>query len=91
MGIRILAVSLLDFLTGGLLPIPFFPQWLQNILYALPFGSMQTTPFLVYVGYLPPEQALRNMTVQLLWLIALVALGKWIMKNALKKVVVQGG
>lgn len=91
MGIRILAASLLDFLTGGLLPIPFFPQWLQNILYALPFGSMQTTPFLIYTGVLSPGDALDNMLIQLIWLTVLVAVGKLIMGNALKRVVVQGG
>jgi len=91
MGIRILAASLLDFLTGGLLPIPFFPQWLQHILYALPFGSMQTTPFLIYTGYLSPGEALGNMLIQLVWFVALFLVGKLLMGNALKKVVVQGG
>lgn len=90
-GIRILATSLLEFFAGALIPIPFFPQWMQTILNALPFASIQSTPFLIYTGYLDGQAALQSMGRQGLWLIVLFLLGRWIMGRALKKVVVQGG
>jgi len=90
-GIRILAASVLDFLTGGVIPIPFFPLWLQPVMYALPFASMQNTPFLIYVGNLSPVEALGRIGLQVFWLALLVAAGKLTMGRALKKVVVQGG
>lgn len=91
MGIRILATSMLEFLTGAVIPIPFFPEWLQPIMYALPFASMQNTPFLIYVGHMSATEALHSILLQSVWLVILVALGKGLMRNALKKVVVQGG
>lgn len=91
MGIRLLSASIMEFLAGGVLPLPFFPQWLQQIMYILPFGSMQNTPFLVYTGYLGLTEALQRIGLQLVWLIALVVLGRLMMKRALKRVVVQGG
>jgi len=90
-GIRILVTSLLEFFAGALIPIPFFPQWMQTILNVLPFASIQSTPFLIYTGYLDGQVALQRMGVQVLWLIVLFLLGRLIMGRALKKVVVQGG
>ena len=60
-------------------------------MYALPFASMQNTPYLVYTGQLQGAQILRAMALQLFWLGALVCLGYALMRRALKKVVVQGG
>ena len=90
-GIRILVTSALEFFCGAVIPIPFFPQWLQNILNVLPFASMQNTPFLIYTGHLDALQAVKSILLQLVWLIVLVAAGKLWMGKALKKVVVQGG
>lgn len=91
MGIRILATSVLEFLTGALIPIPFFPQWLQPVMYALPFASMQNTPFLIYTGHIGAMEAVQAVALQAVWLVALVVLGRLLMKPALRKVVVQGG
>ena len=91
MGIRILAASVSEFFAGSLIPIPFFPQWLQNVMNVLPFASVQSTPFLIYTGYLPTDEALWRIMVQLLWLVVLVFVGRLLMKRALKRVVVQGG
>lgn len=91
MGIRILVTSVLEFLAGAVIPIPFFPKWLQPIMYALPFGSVQSTPFLVYVGHLDAGEAAGAVALQLFWVVALVAVGRFAMGKALKKVVVQGG
>lgn len=91
MGIRILASSFMEFFCGALIPIPFLPEWLQPVMYALPFASMQNTPFLIYTGHLDPQTALERIGLQLLWLALLLAAGRLLMANAQKKVVVQGG
>lgn len=90
-GIRILAVSATEFFSGGLIPIPFFPEPLQPLFYALPFASTQNTPFLIYTGTMQGTEALRSIAVQLFWLAALVLAGRLLLKRALKKVVIQGG
>ncbi len=91
LGIRTLATSVMEFFAGAVIPIPFFPEWLQPVMNALPFASMQNTPFLIYTGHLSPREAISRMGLQLLWLVALVAAGRLSMARALKKVVVQGG
>ena len=91
MGMRILASSLTEFFAGAVIPIPFFPVWLQNMMNALPFAAMQSTPFLIYTGYLEGAQVWQSIAVQLIWLVVLVGVGKLMMNHALKRVVVQGG
>lgn len=90
-GVRVLSTSVVEFFSGAVIPIPFFPPVLQPLMYALPFASMQNTPYLVYTGQLQGAQILRAMALQLFWLGALVCLGYALMRRALKKVVVQGG
>lgn len=91
MGIRILITSVLEFLCGAVIPIPFFPDWLQPVMYALPFGSMQNTPFLIYTGHLSLAECGQAILLQCFWLIVLLMIGRWLMHHALKKVIVQGG
>ncbi len=90
-GLRILTVSALEFFTGALVPIPFFPEWLQPIINILPFASIQSTPFLIYVEYISVSEVIPNLLVQIAWLIALTVIGKLIMNHATQKVEVQGG
>lgn len=91
MGIRILATSVIEFFAGAVIPLPFFPEALQPIMYALPFASMQNTPFMIYVGHISGAEAIKSILLQLVWLVALVIIGRITMNRALKKVVVQGG
>lgn len=90
-GIRILTTSVMEFFAGAVIPIPFFPTWLQPIINTLPFASMQNTPFLIYTGHLPLAEALQSMGLQLIWLAVLLILGRLLMNKATGKVVVQGG
>ncbi len=91
MGVRILATSVIEFFAGGVIPILFFPESLQPIMYALPFASMQNTPFLIYTGHIKGFEALQDIAIQLVWLAALIIVGRFLMGQALKKVIVQGG
>ncbi len=90
-GIRILATSVIEFFAGAVIPIPFFPEALQPIMYALPFASMQNTPFLIYTGHIGEIKALQSISLQLIWFIALMIAGRILIKRALKKIIVQGG
>lgn len=91
MGIRILATSVIEFFAGAIIPIPFFPEALQPIMYALPFASMQNTPFMIYTGHISGIEALQRIALQLIWFAALTVAGRLLMNRALKKVIVQGG
>ena len=39
-------------LSGALIPIVFFPSWMQEIFNFLPFSSMIYTPSMIYLGKL---------------------------------------
>ncbi len=91
MGIRILATSVTEFFAGAIIPIPFFPEAVQPIMYALPFASMQNTPFLIYTGHIGGIEALQSIALQIVWFAVLLTVGRILMRRALRKVVVQGG
>ena len=80
-----------DVLSGLVLPIPFFPNWLQNISNILPFRYVSDFPFRLYVGNISIKEGLIGLIVQIIWIIILILIGRLITKKALKKAVIQGG
>jgi ABC-2 type transport system permease protein len=90
-GVRIMAAVLSDFLAGATVPLPFFPEKIRAVAELLPFAAMQNMPLRIYSGNLSGESALRGIALQIFWFLALYILGRFLMKRALKKVVVQGG
>lgn len=80
-----------EFLAGMVLPIPLMPSWLQSIVYVLPFSWTADFPFRVYSGHIPQNEALIGIGIQLIWFVALVAIGRFAMGRVLRKIVVQGG
>ncbi len=91
MGTRILATSVVEFFSGAVIPLPFFPDSLQKVMLALPFASIQNTPFQIYNGYISGIDIIKSMSVQIVWIAVLVAAGRLLINQALKKTVVQGG
>ncbi len=82
----ITAVTL--FLSGFVLPITFFPPWLEALSRALPFAALVQVPVEVFLGKAEPVTALLG---QAGWALALLALGRVVLAAATRKVVVQGG
>ena len=91
MGVRMIAAVLSDFLAGGIIPLPFFPDRLRAVVELLPFAAMQNMPLRIYSGHIAGADALRGIAFQVFWLVALWAAGQAAMGRALKRVVVQGG
>ncbi len=80
-----------EFFSGGIVPIPLMPGWLQTVAYLLPFRLASDLPFRVYSGNIPVNEAITSIAVQLIWLFVLVLAGKIALAKALNRVVVQGG
>lgn len=87
-GSRTLVMTLGNFLTGGVIPIPFLPKTWQTVIEWTPFGLMQNVPLRIYSGELTDS---RLVILQVMWLIILVVIGKIFMNHALNRVVIQGG
>ena len=80
-----------DLLSGLVLPLPFFPDYLQKITNILPFRYITDFPFRLYVGNISINEGLIGIIVQIIWIIILVILGRLLTKKALNKAVIQGG
>jgi ABC-2 type transport system permease protein len=80
-----------DLLSGQIIPLTFFPGVLGQIVMALPFAAVYSTPLLIYVGIIPPSQWAVAAGVQVLWLAIFAALSAVIWQAAARRIVVQGG
>jgi len=90
-GVNALAAAPTILLSGNLLPLSLFPDWLQTALLLQPFAGLLDIPLRIYFGALEGTAALGFLGVQLLWLMALVALGRWWLGGVLRSLEMQGG
>lgn len=90
-GLRILFTSALEFLTGGVIPLPFFPDNVRQVMELLPFAAMQNVALRIYSGSMSGPEMLKAVTLQLFWLAAVTTAGKMLCRMAVRRVVVQGG
>lgn len=90
-GVRMVAVSLVEILQGGIIPLPFFPDGLRQFLELLPFAAMQNVPLRAWSGDLSGRDLYAAAGLQLFWAVALVGGGWLLAQKALQKTVVQGG
>ena len=90
-GIRIIVTAITTFLSGGVIPLPYFPDSVLAIIELLPFASMQSTPLLIFTGLIKKTEALQSVGLQCIWLVILIIIGTILMNKTLSRVVVQGG
>ena len=90
-GITALAAPAVTILTGAIVPIPFFPDWAQTVINALPFRGIVDTPYRLYLGHIPPSDVLFHLGHQLAWTAVLVLMGRWILSRGVRRLVMQGG
>ncbi len=90
-GVHVLTISVVNLMSGAIVPLPLLPGWLQPVLEVLPFRGLLDTPFRLYLGHVAPEAALGPIAHQLLWTVGLMLLGRALLQRALGSVVVQGG
>lgn len=83
-----LMVVVVLFFSGFMLPITFFPLWLETLTRALPFAAMAQVPVEVFLAKGAPGPALAG---QAAWALALLGAGRVVLAAATRKVVVQGG
>lgn len=80
-----------EFFSGLVLPIPLMPDGLRQIVMILPFRYTGDLAFRIYSGNLSVHEGLKGIGIQIIWLVALTALGNLLMQKALKHLVIQGG
>jgi ABC-2 type transport system permease protein len=90
-GLSMLYSFIVQLLGGAIVPIWFFPGWLQRAALWLPFQAMASTPLSLYVGRLPASAAAGALALQALWCLVLAALARLLFAVAERRVVVHGG
>ena len=90
-GIVNIIITIADILSGIVVPIPFFPKFLQIISSFLPFQYISDLPFRLYVGNVNLADGVFGMCIQLIWIIIFILIGNIMMNKNIKRVVVQGG
>lgn len=78
-------------LSGGYLPLQLWPKFMQTFLLIQPFAGYLDIPIRLYIGTLPPEDALFAISLQIIWITIFIVMGKLLLSKRLKNIIVQGG
>ncbi len=87
---RILPAFVIVF-SGMVVPLPFFPEWAQPIVRALPFRALCDVPHRIYTGHISSADAASEIAIALAWTVVLVIAGRALLVRGARRVVVQGG
>ncbi len=79
------------FLGGFVVPVRFFPDWLQPIALALPFASIVQLPADLFLERLQGWQAVAALVQQAGWAAAMLLAAQVVTNLATRRVIVQGG
>lgn len=90
-GWRMVLTGAVDFLSGNIIPLPFFPKKYLFLLELSPFAYMQNVPFRIYSGDLTGGEAYQCILKQCFWLAVLMSAGIAVWKCAERRIVIQGG
>jgi ABC-2 type transport system permease protein len=87
-GMARFAFVILGFASGFLMPLRFFPDWLQDALALTPFPHMMNSTIEIYIGSSNPLELLG---LQTFWTIVLTIAAHLILARATKRLVILGG
>ena len=78
-------------LSGMIIPLPLFPQFLQPLIRALPFRGLIDVPFRIYLGQLSTHEIITGFIQQTVWIAIFIITGRTLLSRGLKRLVAQGG
>jgi|SRR5690554_2982214 ABC-2 type transport system permease protein len=91
-GISTAKEVIITFLSGAIVPLPFFPQAIRQILELLPFSAVYHTPLIILTGSnINLALVMKKVFLQLFWLIALFLFNKLFYTRASRVLTVNGG
>ena len=90
-GLRLMFNSAADFFAGALIPLPFFPEKMREIMELLPFASLQNVPLRIYGGSMSSYEMQKAIFLQIFWLVVTTFAGKILCHLAQRRMIVQGG
>ncbi|MFT5011518.1 MAG: ABC-2 type transport system permease protein [Dinoroseobacter sp.] len=90
-GINRIFPSIALVLSGNILPLPLFPDWLQGFLELQPFQGLVDVPFRIYAGNIKGTDIVIELVQQLVWTSIFIGWGYWALNRVRRRLVVQGG
>ena len=91
MGVIRAKYFIVEFLSGLLLPLGFFPEKVRRVLLFLPFPHLSYTPLEIYLGRLRGVALVGNLALQVAWIAVLFAAGRLYWRLATRRLSIQGG
>ncbi|MCW8965872.1 MAG: ABC-2 family transporter protein [Candidatus Pacearchaeota archaeon] len=76
---------------GTIVPIWFYPDFLQRICGILPFRLITFVPIEIYIGRITTNSYLQVILTQIIWIIVFILIEKIIWNKAQNKIIIQGG
>ena len=82
---------LIQLFSGLLLPISFFPDWLEPILSWLPLKSISYVPLQFYLGKIEGTAIATTFLELVAWILVLYVLGQLLWRREVQRLTIQGG
>jgi ABC-2 type transport system permease protein len=90
-GLNALVLAPVTALSGSLLPLSLFPDWMQRALLVQPFAGLLDIPARIYFEQLSGTAAFAALGLQVFWIISLVQIGRCWLARVLHTLEMQGG
>jgi len=90
-GFNAVMTGLVIALSGLVVPLPLYPDWMQPFLYWQPFRGLADVPFRIYSGNIGASAAVTEIVMQFCWAGLIGGIGYTILSRAQARIVVQGG
>jgi ABC-2 type transport system permease protein len=79
------------FFSGFMMPLAFFPAWVQTVANLTPFPHMLNTSVEIYLGILTGPAVMPALALQLFWVMVLSLLGQLVLRLGVRRLVILGG
>src|SRR5262249_47228370 len=90
-GINVITNSLVIILSGMVIPLPLFPDWMRPVLFVQPLAGLVDIPYRIYFANLSGAVALGGIALQVFWTVAFIILGHLLTAHAMRRIQIQGG
>jgi ABC-2 type transport system permease protein len=90
-GAERIVAAVTTFLSGFIVPITFFPTWLERVARALPFAAVLQIPVDIFLGHRTGASLGRGLALQAWWAVVVLGAGRIVLARATRRLVVQGG
>lgn len=90
-GMNLAKEIMINFLSGAMIPLVFFPEGIQKLFAFLPFASINYTPVMIYLDKLTGKAMALAIGQQLLWIFILYGISELMWQMAIKRLTILGG